>query len=81
MTAAIVRLYQIKVVRTDARELTRIIRRHKPDAVVCGDPTMRYYGSMYMNHPDHRAASDIALDAAVVHFDVVGLDRDLAALA
>jgi LmbE family N-acetylglucosaminyl deacetylase len=45
------------------RELTRLIRRHKPDAVVCGDPTMRFYGSMYMNHPDHRAASDVALDA------------------
>jgi LmbE family N-acetylglucosaminyl deacetylase len=45
------------------RELTRIIRRYKPDAVVCGDPTMRFYGSMYMNHPDHRAASDVALDA------------------
>ena len=45
------------------RELTRVIRRHRPDAVVCGDPTVRYYGSMYMNHPDHRAASDAALDA------------------
>src|SRR5258705_3556149 len=41
------------------RELTRIIRRHKPDAVMCGDPTMRFYGSMYMNHPDHRAAADV----------------------
>ena len=45
------------------RELTRVIRRLRPDAVVCGDPTVRYYGSMYMNHPDHRAASDAALDA------------------
>jgi LmbE family N-acetylglucosaminyl deacetylase len=45
------------------RELTRVIRRVRPDAVVCGDPTVRYYGSMYMNHPDHRAASDAALDA------------------
>jgi len=45
------------------RELTRVIRRFRPDAVVCGDPTVRYYGSMYMNHPDHRAASDAALDA------------------
>ena len=45
------------------RELTRIIRRYRPDAVVCGDPTMRFYGSIYMNHPDHRAASDVALDA------------------
>jgi LmbE family N-acetylglucosaminyl deacetylase len=45
------------------RELTRVIRRHRPDAVVCGDPTVRYYGAIYMNHPDHRAASDAALDA------------------
>src|SRR3989449_975340 len=25
------------------RDLTRIIRRYKPDAVVCGDPTVRFY--------------------------------------
>ena len=45
------------------RELTRVIRRYRPDAVVCGDPTMRYYGSSYLNHPDHRVAADVALDA------------------
>ena len=45
------------------RDLTRIIRRYRPDAVVCGDPTMRYYGSIYLNHPDHRAAADATLDA------------------
>jgi LmbE family N-acetylglucosaminyl deacetylase len=45
------------------RELTRLIRRHKPDAVVCGDPTVRFYGTFYMNHPDHRAAADATLDA------------------
>ena len=45
------------------RELTRLIRRHRPDAVVCGDPTMRFYGARYMNHPDHRAAADATLDA------------------
>jgi LmbE family N-acetylglucosaminyl deacetylase len=45
------------------RELTRIIRRHRPDAVVCGDPTMRFFGAAYMNHPDHRAAADATLDA------------------
>ena len=32
-------------------------------SVVCGDPTVRYYGSTYLNHPDHRAAADAALDA------------------
>jgi LmbE family N-acetylglucosaminyl deacetylase len=45
------------------RDLTRIIRHYRPDAVVCGDPTMRYYGSFYLNHPDHRVAADVTLDA------------------
>jgi LmbE family N-acetylglucosaminyl deacetylase len=45
------------------RELTRLIRRHRPTVVVCGDPTVRYYGNIYLNHPDHRAAADVALDA------------------
>ncbi|MSQ28561.1 MAG: PIG-L family deacetylase [Dehalococcoidia bacterium] len=45
------------------RELTRLIRKHKPDAVMCGDPTVRYYGNTYLNHPDHRAAASAALDA------------------
>jgi LmbE family N-acetylglucosaminyl deacetylase len=45
------------------RDLTRVVRRHRPDAVVCGDPTMRFFGAIYMNHPDHRAAADAALDA------------------
>jgi LmbE family N-acetylglucosaminyl deacetylase len=45
------------------RELTRLIRRHRPEAVLTGDPTVRYYGSTYMNHPDHRVAADVAQDA------------------
>jgi LmbE family N-acetylglucosaminyl deacetylase len=45
------------------RDLTRIIRRHRPDAVVCGDPTVRFYGASYLNHPDHRVAADVTLDA------------------
>jgi LmbE family N-acetylglucosaminyl deacetylase len=45
------------------RDLTRLIRKFKPDAVVCGDPTARFYGNSYMNHPDHRAAGDAACDA------------------
>lgn len=45
------------------RELTREIRRYRPDIVVCPDPTVRYYGDTYLNHPDHRAAGDAALDA------------------
>ena len=45
------------------RDLTRAIRRYRPDVVVCPDPTVRYYGDSYLNHPDHRAAGDAALDA------------------
>jgi LmbE family N-acetylglucosaminyl deacetylase len=45
------------------RDLTRVIRRFRPDIVMTGDPTVRYYGNEYMNHPDHRAASSAALDA------------------
>ncbi len=45
------------------RELTRLIRKYKPDTVVSGDPTVRFYGNSYMNHPDHRVAADVALDA------------------
>jgi LmbE family N-acetylglucosaminyl deacetylase len=44
------------------RELTRVIRRYRPDIVVCPDPTFRYSDG-YLNHPDHRAAGDAALDA------------------
>jgi LmbE family N-acetylglucosaminyl deacetylase len=45
------------------RALTRIIRRLKPDRVVCGDPSVMFYGDNYINHPDHRAAAEAALYA------------------
>ena len=31
--------------------------------VVTNDPTARWYGVGYLNHPDHRAIGDAALDA------------------
>jgi LmbE family N-acetylglucosaminyl deacetylase len=45
------------------RDIVREIRRFQPDAVICQDPTMRFGGSRYLNHPDHRAAGDACLDA------------------
>ena len=45
------------------RDIVRQIRRFKPDAVICQDPTMRFGGNRYLNHPDHRAAGDACLDA------------------
>jgi LmbE family N-acetylglucosaminyl deacetylase len=45
------------------KELTRLIRRHKPEAVVIGDPQGVFYGNGYINHPDHRAAAQAGLYA------------------
>jgi LmbE family N-acetylglucosaminyl deacetylase len=45
------------------RELTRLIRQYQPEAVVTGDPSALYYGNEYVNHPDHRAASEAAIYA------------------
>ncbi len=45
------------------KELTRLIRRYRPEAVVTGDPTQLFYGNGYVNHPDHRAAAQAAIDA------------------
>lgn len=45
------------------RDLVREIRRLKPDIVVCYDPTRLFVGDRYINHPDHRAVGQAALDA------------------
>lgn len=44
-------------------DLVRAIRQHKPEVVICGDPTVFFYGDQYINHPDHRAAAQAALEA------------------
>ncbi len=49
------------------RDLVRLIRKWKPERVICGDPSMRYAPDGYVNHPDHIAAADAAL-AAVYPF-------------
>ena len=46
------------------KELVRLIRQHQPNVVVCGDPTLFFpSGDTYINHPDHRAAAQVAIDA------------------
>jgi LmbE family N-acetylglucosaminyl deacetylase len=45
------------------RDVVRMIRRFKPDVVVCQDPTARWSAQGYLNHADHRAAGDATLDA------------------
>jgi LmbE family N-acetylglucosaminyl deacetylase len=45
------------------RELTRLIRLHKPEVVLTGSPDVWFYESYYINHPDHQAASQAATAA------------------
>jgi LmbE family N-acetylglucosaminyl deacetylase len=46
------------------RELVRAIRQYRPDVVITWDPTRLFVDGDYINHPDHRAAAQAALDAA-----------------
>ena len=45
------------------KEIARVIRQKKPNIVVTCDPTNYYMSSHYINHPDHRAAGQIVIDA------------------
>lgn len=45
------------------RDLVRVIRQHKPNIVLAIDPTVMFFGDDYINHPDHRASGQAALDA------------------
>jgi LmbE family N-acetylglucosaminyl deacetylase len=45
------------------RELVHAIRKHRPEVVITSDPTRVFSGDNYINHPDHRAAAQAALDA------------------
>ena len=45
------------------KDLTRVIRRYKPEVAVIGDATAVFYGNDYINHPDHRAAAEAAMYA------------------
>jgi LmbE family N-acetylglucosaminyl deacetylase len=48
---------------TARKSVSRVIRRHKPDILVSCDPTNLFPNENYINHPDHRAAGQISLDA------------------
>ena len=45
------------------RDITRLIRKYRPDVVITFDPTARFMFDAYANHPDHRAAGDATVDA------------------
>jgi LmbE family N-acetylglucosaminyl deacetylase len=45
------------------KDVTRVIRQKKPQILVTCDPTHYYFNNNYINHPDHRAAGQIVIDA------------------
>ena len=45
------------------RDLSRLIRKWRPQAVICQDPTVFFSSRGYINHPDHRAVGEAALGA------------------
>ena len=48
----------------DVRErIVAVLRRVRPDVVVCPDPTAVFFGDTYFNHSDHRNAGWATLDA------------------
>ena len=62
------------------RDVTRIIRLERPDILVTCDPQYFITPSDRLNHPDHRAAGQVVLDAvfpaARDHLNFVELWRD-----
>lgn len=44
-------------------EVVRVIRTIKPDIVISCDPTNYFYRANKVNHPDHRSAGQIVVDA------------------
>ena len=45
------------------RDITRVIRTVRPDVMVTCDPQTLFTANGGLNHPDHRAAGQAALDA------------------
>lgn len=45
------------------RQIVGLVRRLRPEAVLCPDPTAVFYGQHYFNHRDHRAVGWATMDA------------------
>lgn len=55
---------QLEVTMELKKDIVKVIRTIKPDVVITMDPSMLYSTERgFINHPDHRAAGQAALDA------------------
>jgi LmbE family N-acetylglucosaminyl deacetylase len=58
--------YDDGAVENDAElrgRLVEVVRRVRPDVVMCPDPTASFFGASYVNHHDHRALGWATVDA------------------
>jgi LmbE family N-acetylglucosaminyl deacetylase len=66
------------------REIVRVIRKVRPTVVITSDPTNFFPSNRYINHADHRAAGQAALDAvypaarSALYFPELGEQEGLA---
>lgn len=51
------------------KQIVKLVRSKKPDVLVTCDPTNLFSNHQYINHPDHRAAGQVVVDAV---FPAVG---------
>ena len=49
--------------RSIRKRVTREIRRIRPELIICTNPDRYFVGDGYLNHPDHRNAGLVALEA------------------
>lgn len=45
------------------KEIVRMIRKHRPDILICSGPGRDFGDGFYVGHPDHQAAGEAALAA------------------
>ena len=45
------------------KQIVRVIRSERPDIVVTCDPSNYFIRDNYINHPDHRAAGEVVIEA------------------
>ena len=45
------------------RDITREIRRYKPDVIICENPVRRLNQNGYIGHPDHQASGEATLSS------------------
>lgn len=64
--------------RAIRRRVTREIRRIRPELIICTNPDRYFVGEAYINHPDHRNAGLVAIEAIFPAADNLMFHPDLA---